>query len=74
MDSLVSPRSPRSPGNKREVTFNTKDTVHEFDKDKELGSPAVSRGSTGLMSKFKDMMAKPPVPKVISSYLFLDRV
>lgn len=58
-----SPVSPMSPVNKREVTFSTKDTVHEFDKDKELGSPVVSRGSTGLMSKFKDMMAKPPVPR-----------
>lgn len=67
-----SPVSPMSPVNKREVTFSTKDTVHEFDKDKELGSPVVSRGSTGLMSKFKDMMAKPPVPRVISSYLFLE--
>ncbi|XP_071172379.1 WD repeat-containing protein 97-like isoform X3 [Mytilus edulis] len=55
--SVTSPKSP----NKREVTFSKKDTVHEFDKDKELATPTTgSRQSSGLMSKFKDIMAKPP--------------
>lgn len=63
MSGMESPDSLHSPS-KREVTFSTKDTVHEFDKDKELASPStVSRQSTGLMSKFKDIMSKPASPR-----------